>query len=265
MAAAASDALRVLGALTRERPVLLWLDDVHCSTESLEFAHYILSHQDDDTYPLCVVCTVPDLLESDAALTRLEAVEALDNVEQLDLEPLSDEEMRDLVGRMLGLSSALAELVVERTAGSPLFAVQLVEDWVARAALKLGPDGFAAPEEVALQIPDDIHATWQRRVDDVLERGNTPTASRIALEIAATLGVISYDPQAKKYRFASWLATGFSMLRGTLPSAARCTTASTPAKARKATSPTSAAPSSTARCRESIAAPQWRQRPRNAT
>ena len=201
---------RLFGALSRERPVLLWLDDVHFSKESLDFAQYVLDTAESGTYPIYVLLTVPDVIEDEAALARLRAVAALPNVDQVDLEPLEETEMRELVGRMLGLSDELTDVVTERAAGSPLFAVQLVEDWVSRGILALDDGGFVAPSEVAIEVPDDIHAMWQGRVNEVLRRSNDEPAARLALRVAATLGRDVEDAEWKR----ACSAFGVEMPRG---------------------------------------------------
>ena len=111
--------------------------------------------------------------------------------EELDIGPLPDEPHRELVAKLLGLEDELARQVVERTGGHPLFAVQLVGDWVGRGVLESGREGFRlAPGERAL-LPDDIHESWRARVRDAFgelsdeEREGTMDA----LEVAAALGV----------------------------------------------------------------------------
>ncbi len=191
--------VRLFGALTRERPVLLWLDDLHLSEESREFARYVVGNQHESKYPIYVVMTVPDAIEEPAGRASIEAIAAMNGVERLDLEPLSDEHVATLA-KSLGLSENLSKLVVARTAGNPLFVVQLVEDWVSRGALSLKGDAFDAPPEVVDALPDDIQATWQRRVDDVVRKSSDPTARRRSLELAATLGS---DVDAQEWRRAA--------------------------------------------------------------
>lgn len=184
--------LRLFGGLTRERPILLWLDDVQYSEESLEFARYVLAEEDEDTYPVYVVMTCPVILDTAQrgtdTLTRFRDITSLSNVQQIELGPLTDEETHELVRKMLGLAPELAELVVERTAGNPLFAVQLVEDWVSRGILRLGEDGFEAPQEGVLKLPEDVHATWQHRVDSFRDQFDEQDEVDTLLALAATLG-----------------------------------------------------------------------------
>jgi len=76
--------------------------------------------------------------------------------------------------------------VDERTGGNPLFAVQLVGDWVYRGLLEAGPQGFVLRPGVVVQLPDDLHEVWSGRVSRLLE--GKPKGTREALEIAAALG-----------------------------------------------------------------------------
>lgn len=174
---------RLLGGLTRERPILLWLDDVQWSEESLEFAHYILSRQDESTYPMLVVLTCADAREPSIA-----RIGALDNVDEITLHPLPDRDIEDLVGRMLGLEPNLAAAVRERTVGNPLFAVQVVEDWVSRGVLQLTPQGFTLLPDHPMILPDDVQSAWAWRVRDFAARQTAPKQTVQSLAVAATLG-----------------------------------------------------------------------------
>ena len=66
--------------------------------------------------------------------------------------------------------STLAAEIESRTAGNPLFAVQLVGDWVQRGVLVAGPGGFELQEGEDAALPDDLHATWSTRVRGILGR-----------------------------------------------------------------------------------------------
>jgi hypothetical protein len=68
--------------------------------------------------------------------------------ERIDVGALGPEHHASLVHELLGLEGALATQVKERTAGNPLFAVQLVGDWVQRGVLAVctssGPARWSA-------------------------------------------------------------------------------------------------------------------------
>ncbi|MCA9563643.1 MAG: hypothetical protein KC561_09145, partial [Myxococcales bacterium] len=82
----------------------------------------------------------------------------------------------------------LAEQVATMTEGSPLFAVQLLNEWIARDAFRLGPNGFGLKAEVA-ELPSSLSELWRVRTDRVLaDGGMVGESGRPALEIGVALG-----------------------------------------------------------------------------
>src|SRR5262249_30769988 len=104
----------------------------------------------------------------------------------IDVGPLPVDRRSELVRELLGLDAALAARVEEKTAGNPLFAVQLVGDWVHRRWLVPGPDGFELVPDARVEIPDDLHGVWAARVTRLLAARAPEEA--VALEVAAMLG-----------------------------------------------------------------------------
>ena len=98
------------------------------------------------------------------------------------------EERRQLVRELLYLEGDLAAQVEDRTGGNPLFAVQLVGDWVQRGVLEVGESGFVLREGEEAVLPDDIHELWAARISRVLE--GRPLDARAALELAALMGAV---------------------------------------------------------------------------
>lgn len=178
---------RLMERLGRDRPVIVWLDDVQWSTDSLGFATFLLGSQATQPLPALVVMTAREetVAEGEAA-GLLEGLGRRSGVVRLTVPPLPEEHHAELVRGLLGLDGALATDVEQRTGGNPLFAVQLIGDWVQRGVLRVGPRGFAlAPGEKAV-LPDDIHGVWRARLDRAL-RGHPADAER-AIELAAVLG-----------------------------------------------------------------------------
>ena len=95
------------------------------------------------------------------------------------------------------LEGEVARQVQDRTGGNPLFAVQLVGDWVQRGILLPGPKGFLLEPGANLDIPDDLHQLWGTRLAS-LGAG----AEEVALELAALLGV-TVDEQEWRVALAS--------------------------------------------------------------
>ncbi len=169
------------------RPVVLVLDDAQWGADSLALVRFLAAHPDGDL-PLLVLVTVRDdaLADTDVARELLERIRDLDVTTDLPLGPLGPTEHGQLVRNLLLLDGDMAEQIVERTDGNPLFAVQLVGDWVQRGVLEAGAEGFVLARGATAALPDDIHALWEGRIAQVV--ADRPASTRIALELAALLG-----------------------------------------------------------------------------
>ncbi len=168
------------------RPVIVHLDDVQWGPDALSLARWLMSRGLE--MPLMLILTIRDeaILERPEAALLLEQLELSEQTRVLSLRKLADAEHRELVRGLLGLSGELADEVEERTAGSPLFAVQLVGDLVHRGVLELSEQGWRLRSGERATIPDDLYEVWSARLDAALsERG--PEDRRL-LELAAALG-----------------------------------------------------------------------------
>lgn len=116
----------------------------------------------------------------------LETLLELPGASRIELGALDPASSRQLVRDLLGLRGEAAALVEERSAGSPLYAVSVVGDWVARGVLVPTEHGFAL-RGPAPPLPPDLSAAWRERVDAVLR--DRADADGQALELAAVLGV----------------------------------------------------------------------------
>jgi serine/threonine protein kinase/tetratricopeptide (TPR) repeat protein len=171
--------------LTRQRPVLILLDDVHWSVEAVAFADHLLRSAD---LPVLLLLTARDEALAERPLEAAAVAEllTLPGARELEVPALSHGDRAALVEELLGLSGELAAQVEERTHGNPLFAVQLVGDWVQRGVLKVGGTGFVLEGGEKARFPDNLHEVWSARVDRLL--AGLPAGSREALEIGAALG-----------------------------------------------------------------------------
>lgn len=178
---------RHLDQLLATRPVILWLDDVQWGLDALHFAEHLLRPHGWDR-PLLLVLTARDDLLAEQPIHGLvlAGLLAAPHVDLVRLDPLDGPHRKDLIRQLLGLDSVLAARLEERTAGNPLFAVQLIGDWVQRGILVPGRLGFELAEHAAVDLPDDLHALWSDRVDRLLSL--RPAADGIALELMAALG-----------------------------------------------------------------------------
>ncbi len=180
---------QMLSLISRRRPVVVWLDDVQWGWDALGFAHYVQQRQAEEPAAIMVVITVrKEALEQRATEQRLlHALKGRDGVESVDVAPLSREDTEELLRNLLRLDEQLAQHVLDRSEGVPLFAVQLVEDWVARGKLVMGEDGFELRADADISLPDDLHRLWDDRIDALAQRWDH-TQFRQQLEMAAALG-----------------------------------------------------------------------------
>jgi eukaryotic-like serine/threonine-protein kinase len=172
----------------RRRPVVMFLDDAQFGLDSLELAQALMEGQKKTMCPVLVVVAARDeeLAENGLERSVVEEIERNRTTLRLTVGPLGPEQHRALVQELLGLEGTLARLVEERTAGNPMFAVQLVGDWVQRGILLPGPRGFELRAGAEINLPDDLYATWAARIDDLLQ--GRSAHDRHALELAAVLG-----------------------------------------------------------------------------
>ena len=172
------------------RPLIVWLDDVQWGHESLELVDEILLARGERELPVLFLLTAQDeaLAEQTTAESYLHALCVRHDAARIELGPLPEAERHDLVTSLLGLDESLVRAVEERTAGNPLFAVQLVGDWVQRGVLVVGERGFELRAGERAPVPNDIHTAWRDRIGSMIaEHGGDDDAWR-ALELAAALG-----------------------------------------------------------------------------
>ena len=188
---------RLLERLGAERPVVVWLEDVQWGSDAINFAAHVLRAQALSPSPVLLMLTVRDeALEDRKVETKLlDELLALPGCSTTLVPPLSHEDQMKLIGELLVLQDRLSNEVALRTDGNPLFAIQLVGDWVQRGVLEIAKEGFVLQRGEEAILPDDIHDLWTRRINRVL--AGQPRAARLALELAATLG---HDVDAEEWR-----------------------------------------------------------------
>lgn len=179
---------RLYERLARERPVIVWLDDVQWGSDALSFASHVLKVQPQTPSATLFLLTARDEALADRPVESelVEALMKLPNTARLPIPPLAPPDQRKLVEELLVLEDLLVKDVAERTGGNPLFAVQLVGDWVQRGVLEVGRAGFVLQPGEEAELPDDIHQVWAKRIERVLS--SQPAGASVALEIAGVLG-----------------------------------------------------------------------------
>ncbi|MDH4340175.1 MAG: AAA family ATPase [Thermoleophilia bacterium] len=184
-------------ALARERPLVLVFDDVHWAEPTfLELVEHLA---DKGGGPIHVVC----LAREEFSETRPSFLEARGNVDRIEVDALSTEEIEALVDGLGGaiLDSDQRTRVVDAAEGNPLFLEQL---------LALALEGGLAGE----RLPETIQALLAARLDRlgpgeraVLERGAV-VGKRFSADDVVALLEPNAAPTADAY-LATLVGRGF--------------------------------------------------------
>ncbi len=185
---------RTLASIARQRALILWLDDLQWSSDSLTFMQSALTTYATGDLPLLIVGTVRADSSSDnpqaddpQAAELLEAIGEHERVSRISVEPLSMRARTDLVEQLLRLEPALARRVADHTAGNPLFAEQLIGHWIERGVLDVGERGFVLGDGEEFFVPEELYSVWMNRLEHAL--GGAKDDIWQALELAAALGL----------------------------------------------------------------------------
>ncbi len=179
--------IRLLERMSRERPLVVVVDDVQWGPELLPLVGDI--HRQGEL-PVLFVVTARTAGRSPELQDELDALTARADVARTALEPLDVLEQFELLDRMLHLRPDVRRSIAHRTQGNPLFAIQLLGSWVDGGRLVYGPDGFSPAGDHQDDLPSDIHEVWRERLETILasippDRRESHTA---VLELAAFLG-----------------------------------------------------------------------------
>ncbi len=175
---------RLVVRLASERPLLVVLEDLHHAADSVLDLIEQISEPGVEA-PLLVVCLArPELLGRRASWGG-----GRRNSLNLALEPLGDRQIALLVARLLEADppAILRDRIVERAAGNPFFAEELVRSLLDRGPLDLR-DLDAVVRSLGA-LPETVQATVLARIDML------PAGERAVLQAAAVVGR-TFDPSA---------------------------------------------------------------------
>ena len=182
---------RLLTRFAAERPLVVWLDDLQWGRDSIGALEEFLETGEYVPSVLLVATVRSDVVAERGALrARLSKLYETAEAERIRLTPLGADDHRELIDRLLHLEPRLAESLADRTEGNPLFAIQLLRDWVDRGLLEVGGRGFGLPTDADTDVPDDIHELWLERIQRVIDKFTRPSDRLLwtCFERAATLG-----------------------------------------------------------------------------
>ena len=178
-----------LGARAAQRPVLLLVDDAQWA-QGIEALAPRVEAEAAERPIVALYATRSGPAIGTGALSRHLT---------LDLEPLHDTDIEALLQELIRMSPDLAAQVVGRAEGNPLFAIQIVTDWVRRGRVRATERGFDLIDGEDPVLPDDVRRIWAERIERFVGDGPEALALRDALEIAATFGA---DVNASAWREA---------------------------------------------------------------
>jgi serine/threonine protein kinase/tetratricopeptide (TPR) repeat protein len=182
---------RYLDRLGTDRPVVLWLDDVHYGSDALWFAQYLLRAQEFTPSPILILATArSDLLAERTMESHIvQQLLGLDEATRIEVGPLGPVAHSELVLALLGLESKLAAEVEVQTNGNPLFATELVGSWVKEELLEVGERGFVLREGASAKAPSSVAELWATRITNILGDSPVLKEASAAVELAAVLGL----------------------------------------------------------------------------
>src|SRR5207247_3132686 len=149
---------RLFEAVARSRPLVLVLEDLHWAEPTLlDLIEYLVGWSRGAPI-LMLALTRPDLLELRPSWPG----------DLLHLEPLGEDDVRALLGNLLGAAQLEGEIAVQIThaaEGNPLFVEELVRMLVDDGTLVLENGRWVARDLGELPIPPSISALLAARLD----------------------------------------------------------------------------------------------------
>jgi class 3 adenylate cyclase len=179
---------QLLRALAQRQPLVVILDDIHwADPSSTDLLIKLLPLISEAPILLCLV-TRPDrdahgwkLLA--AARERLGA-----GLTEINLNPLSDSDSRQLVSNLLEIESlpdSIRTLILKKAEGNPFFVEEVIRMLIDRGAIYKQGTSWAAGKEIgSIEIPDNLQGLLLARIDRL------PDDVKRTLRVASVIAVI---------------------------------------------------------------------------
>jgi serine/threonine protein kinase len=195
---------RVLERIGRQRPILLWMDDIHhASITTIE--GLLTLHRDAPRLGLVVVATArSEAVQADPASAALisRARRELPG-ESIEITTLSLAQTHALLREALPLDDAAVVEAAARSKGNPLFALQLLHAWAGGGHIELKGGRYFVPKqslEIRAATTADLWEERLRALPDSLRRGALAAAALggdIRRDVLrAELHQLGIDPEA---------------------------------------------------------------------
>jgi tetratricopeptide (TPR) repeat protein len=173
----------VLERIGKDRPILLWLDDIHLSTPR-ERAWLERLKAETTGFRLLILATMmTEGAEVDPQrVAEVRELAARFEATGLDVQPLGEPETGALLLSSLSLDPVAVKTAYSRSRGIPLFALQLVHAWANGGSLELRDGSYHVKSEALGAVPATTAALWEERV------GSLAPEVQLAAMAASALG-----------------------------------------------------------------------------
>ena len=183
----------MLEHLCRRRPLILRVGNGHWASSTLDWCEAILSTP--PQLPVLVVVEVhrEELADRPIERVQLDQLSERDDAQRIRLEPMEKPSMLELLDRLAPLEQRLSHEIAQRAAGNPLFAVQLLRDWIERQEVAWSDNEsgrLGLREEGDVELPTGLTELGERSVEHFVAQFGAERRQEAlrALEVAAVLG-----------------------------------------------------------------------------
>ncbi|MFW5740805.1 MAG: protein kinase domain-containing protein, partial [Myxococcota bacterium] len=158
----------VLERLGRERPLLLWLDDLHLAANR-DFDWIDTLRADPLPLRMLFLVTTPTRGPEAMPAQQPRIIELTDHfgARTIDVEPFNAEEMRELLLSSAALDDDVLGLAYRRSRGIPLFALQLVHAWANGGAFEMHNGRYTIKGVVEDEVPSTTATLWDERLSSL--------------------------------------------------------------------------------------------------
>jgi tetratricopeptide (TPR) repeat protein len=165
--------LAFLDGVSRMRPIVLYFDDVHWADEStVDVLAYVTRHL--DRLPLLVLVTYrPEELtvQRHPFLTLKRDLQGRGLCREIVLEFLTSNEVKEYVDLRLAqhhLPATFADMLHEKTEGSPLFVTDMLNYLIDQKVIESAPSGWELTRpvpDIARDLPESIRGLIHRKIE----------------------------------------------------------------------------------------------------
>jgi serine/threonine protein kinase/energy-coupling factor transporter ATP-binding protein EcfA2 len=172
-----------LRRISRGRPLLFWLDDLHHAGQTT-FEGLLRLHEHDPDQRIVMVATVraEDVQLGTPAADRLRQLREVLDGDVVEIAAMDPETTTSLLQASLPLDETAAREAARRSRGNPLFALQQLHAWALAGNLELVNGLYRVPPEILALRPQTTAELWDSRVSAM------PEEQRPAAYATATLG-----------------------------------------------------------------------------